>query len=516
MPNHSSPSASLLRSHVVSTIIPGLDLRPYIGDGFADPVGQQTIAVSDPMTRRTLTNMPEAGPEDVEAAVAAARAAFDTGPWPRMPARERAAALERLADGVERAAGTLALLEATDTGKVLAGVRAWDIPQAAAALRFYARQVLEADEIRVSATGDRSVRLTHVPVGVCAAVIPWNFPFACTAWKIAPILAAGCTVVVKSAERAPLSVQALAGLVVEAGFPPGVVNIVAGRGETTGWYLTADPRIDAVTFTGSTATARAVVGASLRRLPRTVLELGGKGSTLVFADCDVDDAVAGTLEAAFDCAGQSCCAGSRIFVHEALYGEFLERLVCGARTRRLGDPLDAATQQGPQIDDAHLGRIDAYVREAVAGGARCATGGGRPTPDALFYAPTFVTGASRDARISREEIFGPVACVYPFADLGEALHAANDTDFGLSASVWTSNPETARKAATGLQVGTCWINGFGSFDPNVPWGGTKLSGRGRELGAVGLHEFLDTKAVWDLMPSQSEPAEEPARLPPHG
>lgn len=500
MPMRSSPSAARLRGHVVGTVIPGLDLRPFVGERFVDPTGARTIAVADPMTRQTLAHVPEAAPEDVAAAVAAARGAFDTGSWPRMPARERAAALERLADAVEHDAEALALLEATDTGKVLAGVRTWDIPQAVAAFRFYARLATEIHETPMSVAGGRSVRLLHTPVGVCAAVIPWNFPFACIAWKIAPALAAGCTVVVKSAERAPLSAQALATLIAEAGFPPGVVNIVAGRGETTGRYLVADPRIDAITFTGSVATARSIVGASLRRLPRTVLELGGNGPTLVFADCDVDAAVEGVLDAAFDCAGQSCCAGSRILVQDALYSEFLERLVHKTRARRLGDPLDAATRQGPQIDAAHLDRIDAYVREAVAEGAHCATGGARPMPDALFYAPTLVTGALREARISREEVFGPVASVHPFADLEEALRAANDTDFGLSASVWTSDPETARTATAGLQAGTCWVNGFGSFDPQIPWGGVKMSGRGRELGPQGLHEFLDSKAVWDLMP----------------
>ncbi|NUU23737.1 MAG: aldehyde dehydrogenase family protein [Streptomycetaceae bacterium] len=189
-----------------------------------------------------------------------------------------------------------------------------------------------------------------------------------------------------------------------------------------------------------------------------------------------------------------------MLVHEAVYDEFLEQLAHGAQARRLGDPLDAETQQGPQVDAAHLDRIDAYVREAVADGAHCLTGGFRPEPDDFFYAPTLITGASSDARISREEVFGPVACVYPFADLDQALHAANDTDFGLSACIWTTDPDTARTAAAGLQVGTCWINGFGSFDPQVPWGGTKLSGTGRELGSAGLHEFLNTKAVWDPTP----------------
>ncbi|NUU23738.1 MAG: aldehyde dehydrogenase family protein [Streptomycetaceae bacterium] len=296
----SSPSAMQLRSRVAGTVVPGLDLRPYVSGEFVDVRGEQTIAVVDPMTRQVLAEMPEAGPGQVAVAVAAARDAFDSGPWPRLPARERAAALERLADAVERNAETLALLEATDTGKVLAGVRGWDIPQAAAAFRFYARLALELDDVPLSVAGGRSVRLVHTPVGVCAAVIPWNFPFACTAWKVAPALAAGCTVVVKSPERAPLSAQALARLVAEAGFPPGVVNLVAGRGETTGRHLVTDPRVDAITFTGSFATARSIVEGSLRRLPRTVLELGGKGATLVFDDCDLDAAVAGTLDAAFD------------------------------------------------------------------------------------------------------------------------------------------------------------------------------------------------------------------------
>ncbi|MFI9583131.1 aldehyde dehydrogenase family protein [Streptomyces sp. NPDC052236] len=494
----SKASATELRDRVVSSLIPGLDLRPFIAGEFTDPVGSGEITDTDPMTERTLAVLPAAGPADVDAALTAARAAFDQGPWPRMTAQERADTLDRFAALIERDTERLSLLEATDTGKRLAGVRGWDVPQSAEVYRYYAQAMLQARTTSMPKVGEASVFVRRVPVGVCAAIIPWNFPFACISWKIAPALAAGCTVVIKPAERAPLSAQALAALAAEAGFPPGVVNVVLGTGDVAGRALVADPRVDKITFTGSQETARSIVAGSASRMPRLTLELGGKGANVVMADCDLDAAVDGTITAMFDVQGQNCCAGSRTYVQRGIYEEFLDRVVTAAEARRLGDPLDEKTEQGPQIDRAHFERIDSYVKGALKEGADCATGGKGADQGGLFYAPTIVTGATSSMRITREEVFGPVGCVYPVDSTEEAITAANDTDYGLSASVWTSDLDFADRFVTEVRVGTCWVNCFGYFATEVPWGGVKLSGQGRELGVAALDEFMDGKSVFRI------------------
>ncbi|GGO99668.1 aldehyde dehydrogenase family protein [Wenjunlia tyrosinilytica] len=490
--------ADVRRNQVVSSLIPALDLRPFIDGGFRDPVSSAELTDLDPTTERTLAVLPTAGPRDVDAAVGAARTAFDEGPWPRMTAQERADTLERFAALIERDAERLSLLEATDTGKRLAGVRGWDVPQSLEVYRYYARAALEREPSTQPDVGTARVVVCAVPVGVCAAITPWNFPFACISWKIAPALAAGCTVVVKPPERAPLSAQALAALATEAGFPPGVFNVVTGVGDVAGRALAADPRVDKITFTGSVDTARSIVAGSTSRMPRLTLELGGKGANVVMADCDLDAAVAGTIDAMFDVAGQNCCAGSRTYVQRDIYEDFLARLVTAAESRRLGDPLDEATQQGPQIDRQHFERIDGYVKGALKEGASCATGGGGADLGGLFYAPTILTGATRGMRITREEVFGPVGCIYPVDGPDDAIAAANDTDYGLSTSVWTSDESFADRFIREVRVGTCWVNCFGYFAIEVPWGGVKLSGQGRELGLSALDEFLDAKAVFRI------------------
>jgi acyl-CoA reductase-like NAD-dependent aldehyde dehydrogenase len=483
------------REHLTNEILPSLDLRPFIDGQFASPTSTESMQVLEPATEATLAVMPVAGAEDVAAAVAAARSAFDDGPWPRMAPAARAAVLYRLADLIERDLEILAVLEASDTGKPISGVRSWDIPHAAAVYRYYADLVQRLTGDLLPPVGNVRVWTELNPVGVCAAIVPWNFPFPCYSWKVAPALAVGCCVVVKPAERAPLSGQALARLAAEAGLPPGVLNFVMG-GADAGRALVADPGIDKITFTGDLNTARAIVQESSAGIPRLTLELGGKSANVVFADADLQSAVAGTIDAMFSVQGQNCCAGSRTFVQRARYDEFLETLVAAARRRRLGDPLDDATEQGPQIDRSHLSRIDGFVQRALADGATCAVGGKGSEAGALYYEPTIITGATPAMEISRAEVFGPVGNVYAFDSADDAITAANDTPYGLSASVWSADDETASRFARSVRVGTCWINCFGYFMEYAPWGGVKQSGHGRELGRAGIDEFLQIKTLF--------------------
>jgi aldehyde dehydrogenase (NAD+) len=484
------------RSYVINKIIPSLDKRPFINGEFVDSIGIGKIKVFDPMTEKVLTEMPLALLHDIESAVSAARAAFDFGPWPRLHPRERAAILLKLAALIERDTEDLALLESTDTGKRIAGIRSWDIPNAAEVYRYYAGWADKISGDVLADIGSVSVYTRREPVGVCAAIIPWNFPFPCIAWKIAPALATGCTVVVKPPERAPLSAQALANLVQEAGFPPGVVNIVMGQGEVAGAALIADPRVDKITFTGDTITAQSIVRSSAAHLPRLTMELGGKSPNVILPDADLDAAVTGAIDAMFSVQGQNCCAGSRTFIHEQIFDEFTEKISAALANRRLGDPLNDDTEQGPQIDHSHFKRIDSYVKEAVSDGAICVTGGRQASIGGLFYEPTILSNAQHDMRVVREEIFGPVGCIFPFSNFDQAIEMANDTKFGLAAAIWTKTDSLAERFIRECRVGTCWVNCYGYFDTVAPWGGMKLSGRGRELGRDGVDAFLETKTVF--------------------
>lgn len=484
------------RDLAMAEIAPRVDVRPFIAGDHAEPSTDVTLDVIDPGTERRIVEVPAAQRADVDKAVAAARLAFDDGPWPKMSPAERAACLVRLAELIERDLDELALLESLDTGKLFNGVRGWDINNAAQTYRYYAERATKTSGEVLPAVGSVGVETRREPIGVCAAIIPWNFPFACVAWKAAPALAAGCTIVIKAAERAPLSTQALGARVAEAGFPPGVVNIVTGVGEVAGEALVSDPRIDKISFTGSTETARAITRASAWRIPQITTELGGKGPNAVFPDADLDEAAAAAVDGAFGLAGQNCCAASRLLVHRDIYDEFLSKVVDLTRQRRLGDQFDDETEQGPQIDREHLTKIDSMVQEAIATGAKAETGAATDASGPLLYLPTILTNVDRKAPISRNEVFGPVVSVYPFNGLDDAIAIANDSDYGLSASVWTKSAEVANRFVESVRVGTTWVNCFGYFMPYVPWGGTKLSGNGRELGREGMEDYLITKAVY--------------------
>jgi aldehyde dehydrogenase (NAD+) len=488
--------AAARRKYVKEVLIPREDLRPYINGKFVSPHSDQIWDVTDPMTGGVLTTMPAADGKDIAQAVTAAYTAFHEGPWRRMHPRGRAARLLKLASLIEDELESLALLESADVGKRIAGVRAWDIPNAAEVYRYYAGWADKVQGLTLPDVGNVRINTYREPVGVCAAIMPWNFPFPCLAWKLAPALAVGCTVVVKSAERAPLSAQALARLCREADIPSGVVNVVMGEGSVAGAALVRDPRIDKISFTGGLSTARDVIAGSSSNLARLSLELGGKNPNVVLADADIEAAAAAAAGGMFGVAGQDCGAGSRVLVQNSILDQFSDLLLQHVTGRVLGDPLDDATEQGPQIDDRHLQRIDSYVRGAVNDGAVPLAGGGPDSIGPLFYTPTVLSKVTPQMTISREEVFGPVGALYGFDSLNDAIRLANDTFYGLACSVWTSNTNDSETFVREIRAGTCWVNCYGYFDTTSPWGGFKSSGYGRELGKDGIEGYLETKAVF--------------------
>jgi len=484
------------RKYILANVVPSMDLRPFINGAYRDSSSVEDHDVIDPMTNQRIVTMPMASAADADQAVKSAFQAFESGVWSQAHPRQRAAVLNKLADLIDANMENLVLLESIDVGKPISNVRGWDISNAAEVYRYYAGW---ADKILGSylpPVGRYSMHTRPEPVGVCAAIVPWNFPFPCISWKIAPALAAGCTVVIKPSERAPLSAQYLGRLINEAGFPPGVVNIVTGYGDVAGSALVSNHDVSKITFTGSVPTAQKIVTTSVSHLPRLTLELGGKSPNVIMADANLEDAVTGTIDAVFGVAGQNCCAGSRTFVHADVYDEFIRLLSESSLQRRLGDPLDDATQQGPQIDARHLGVISGYVEQAISQGARTIIGADKSTAGDLFYLPTLLDSVSDDMPVSREEIFGPVGCVYKVSSLDEAISRANDTSYGLAAAIWTSDGATAEKFTQRIRAGACWVNCFNMFDTVAPWGGVKQSGYGRELGQAALHEFTSLKTVF--------------------
>src|SRR5579859_3886664 len=489
------PTSPAMRRRIVhEEILPDLDLRPFIGGEFVNSLSNKVLRVTDPMTQQLLAEIPSASSADIDTAVSAARTAFDSGMWSDIHPRERAKFLYRLADLIERDLTSLALLEAADTGKRYRGVLGWDIPNAAEVYRYYAGWADKLSGLLLPSLPGVEMLTRREPIGVCAAIIPWNFPFPCIAWKIGPALAAGCTVIVKSAERAPLSAQYLAKLVQEAGFPKGVINVICGIGEETGRTLVSDARVDKITMTGEAATAQDILLTSLSHLPRVTFELGDKTPNVICEDAELDLAAKSAVSATFNVSGQNCCAGSRTIVHQAVFEQVLDRMAAQAATRRLGDQFLDETEQGPQIDREHVARIDQFVKGAVSAGGQCVVGGS-PWGDGQFYAPTLLTGLSNNAPINRQEVFGPVGTVIPFSDIDEAIYLANDRDFGLAAAIWTRSVRTSDYFLRKVRAGTCWVNCYEYFDTVAPWGGRKLSGTGRELGFEGIEQFLETKTI---------------------
>ena len=450
----------------------------------------------NPANGKVLAQVAQAGPEDMDAAVAAARKAFD-GSWRSFKPFDRQAVLLRLADLVERHFDDLALLDTMDMGAPVASMSS-KRRRAVALLRYYAGLAtsMHGQTIPNSAPGNVFSYTVREPVGVVAAINPWNSPLVLAIWKIAPALAAGCTVVLKPAEQAPLSPLLVGELCLEAGVPPGVVNVVPGMGDA-GAALAAHPGVDKVAFTGSTEVGQKIIQASAGNIKRVSLELGGKSPNVVFDDADLDLAVPGAAMAVFANSGQICSAGTRLFVQRGIASEFRARLMEFTRTIKVGDPMDQATQMGPVVSKEQFDRVNGYIDVGRTEGAEAAMQElAPPLREGYFISPTVFTGVSDHMRIAREEIFGPVISVLEFDSASEVVRRANDTPFGLGCGVWTRNIDNAMCISQNVRAGSVWINCYQMMDPAVPFGGYKMSGYGRESGIEHMDEFLNTKAIW--------------------
>jgi aldehyde dehydrogenase (NAD+) len=464
--------------------------------------GQWTAARSgrrmdslNPFTGRAWATVPDAEAVDVAAAVGAARAAFDDGPWGRATARERAALLRRLGDLVAANAERLAAIESRDNGKLVKEMTAqWRyMPEW---FYYYAGAADRIEGATIPSDRANFVCFTRKePIGVVAAITPWNSPGLLMAWKLAPALAAGCTFVVKPSEHTPVSAIEFGRLIEEAGFPAGVYNVVTG-GPEAGRALVSDPRVDKIAFTGSTGVGKAIAKVAADNLTGVLLELGGKSPNIVFDDCDPAAAANGIIAGIFAASGQTCMAGSRLVIQRSIMDAVLGRVIDRARTIRLGDPAQVDTEMGPVANRAQFDKINGMIRAAVAEGATLACGGADASPGGLFIPPTILTGVTPDMGIAREEVFGPVLCVIPFDDEEEAIRIANDTEFGLAAGVWTLNVQRAHRMAGRIRAGTVWINAYRVVAYNAPFGGFKQSGWGRENGLQAVDEYLETKTVW--------------------
>jgi aldehyde dehydrogenase (NAD+) len=456
----------------------------------------ETFATINPSTGEEICRVAAAGAADVDKAVTAARKAFEGGPWSKMNASERGRLLYRLADLIESHADELARLEALDNGKPVAVARRVDVAKSVACYRYFAGWTDKIQGKTIPIDGRYLCYTRHEPVGVVGQIIPWNYPMLMQAWKLAPALAAGNTVVLKPAEETPLSALRIGELILEVGFPEGVVNIVPGLGPTAGAAIANHMDIDKVAFTGSTETGRLILEAAARsNLKRVTLELGGKSPNIVFADTDLDEAVEGAHIGIFSNQGQVCCAGSRVFVEDSIYDRFVEKSVARARSRVLGDPFDQKTEQGPQVNQAQFEKILGYIDSGKAEGAHLACGGERFGNRGYFIQPTVFSCVEDQMKIAREEIFGPVMSVIRFRDMEEVIERANATIYGLSAGVWTRDIRKATAVANRIRAGTVWVNCFNVLDTRAPFGGFKHSGIGRELGEYGLQQYCEIKTV---------------------
>ena len=475
----------------------------YIGGKWTTSTSGETLEIINPATETVLSSICAGSPQDVDKAVTAARAQFDGGEWSKMSGAQRSRLLYQLADRLERDKEYLAKLESATVGKPLFEPTMLDIPNAIDTVRYFAGW---ADKIegRTIPTGGAFGRPTlnytiREPVGVIGAITPWNAPTMIAAWKLAPALAAGCTVVMKPSEEAPLTTLHIAKLMEEVGFPAGVFNVVTGLGEVAGAALARHPGIDKISFTGSPEIGREIQKAAADGFKRVTLELGGKTPQIVLADAETSAAVAGVAMGLFANSGQICAAGTRVFVHRSKYQQVLEGLGAAAGAVRQGDPFNPDTNMGALVSKKQLDRVAGYVKLGVQEGAKVVAGGERRSGKGYFFKPTILANVTNDMRVAQEEIFGPVGAVMAFDDTEEAIRLANATRYGLSACVWTRDITTAHSIAGRVRAGTVWINGWGAIDPRLPWGGFKTSGIGRELGARGLDACTEEKVVTVLM-----------------
>jgi len=477
-------------------------VKLYINGQYVDSLSGETFETIDPSTGKRLALVQRGKAQDVDNAVKAARAEFDGGAWWRtMSPTDRSKCLWRLAELIERHGDELAQLDSLDNGKPLKTTRSVDIPLSAEHLYYYAGwpTKIEGSTIPINERGMFNYTLRE-PVGVVGLIVPWNYPLLMAMWKLAPCLAAGNCVILKPAEQTPLSAVYLARLTQEAGFPPGVFNVVSGYGEEAGAALVAHHGVDKIGFTGSSEVARKIVQGSIGNLKRVSLELGGKAPNIVFADADIDKAIVGSTWAIFGNNGQSCTAGARLYIQRPVFDRVIEGMAAETKKIVVGPGMNVVQPNlGPVVNDEQLTRILGFVTEAESGGARAVTGGGRiggGLQDGYFVEPTIFVDARDDMRIAREEIFGPVVCAMPFDHVGEIVARANDTDYGLAAGLWTNDLRKAHALARALRAGTIWINTWGNTEASSPFGGFKQSGYGREMGKEAIDLYTEVKSVW--------------------
>ena len=469
----------------------------FINGKWVNSVSGKTFATLNPSTGQEICQVAEADSADVDLAVKAARKAFESGPWKKMSAAERGRRINKLADLMEQNLPELAALESLDNGKPLRDSLNADLPLSIKAYRYYAGWCDKTHGKTIPVEGEYFCYTKHEPVGVVGQIIPWNFPLLMTAWKWAPALATGCTIVLKPAEQTPLTALRMAALAQEADIPDGVINVVPGFGPTAGAAITSHMDIDKVAFTGEGSTGQLVMQAAAKsNLKRVSLELGGKSPNVVFADADIDAAVEGAYFGLFFNQGQCCCAGSRLFVEEKIHDAFVEKLVARAKKQRIGDPFDMTTTQGPQISQEQCDRIMGYIDIGISEGANLLSGGKRVGNKGYFIQPTIFDGVKDNMRIAKEEIFGPVMNILKFKDVDEVVQRGNKTFYGLAAAIWTKDITKAHRLANSLRAGTVWVNCYDVFDAAAPFGGFKMSGIGRELGEYALSLYTEVKTVY--------------------
>jgi betaine-aldehyde dehydrogenase len=472
----------------------------FIDGQWVDAESGKTFATPNPSTGETLAEVAEADKADVDKAVAAARRAFE-GKWSRMSARDRGRLLYKLSQLIEAKSQELAALETSDNGKPIKESLYIDLPGVVENFEYFAGWATKIEGETIPVPGQMFNYTLREPLGVCGQIIPWNFPLLMAAWKLAPALAAGNTIVLKPAEQTPVTALELGKLIQEAGFPDGVVNIIPGYGETAGAALASHPGIDKIAFTGSTEVGKIIARTAADNLTKVSLELGGKAPNIVFADADIEQAVNGAMMGIFFNQGQVCCAGSRLFLDERVKDEFLARFKERAERVKVGDPMDKTTQMGPQVSAEQLTRIKSYVDIARGEGATVFTGGGSPElegnfKNGYFFQPTVFSEVQNTMRVAQEEIFGPVASAITFKDEKDLIRQANDTIYGLSAGIWTKDITRAHRFAKEIKAGTVWINTFNMMNAASPFGGYKQSGYGREMGRHALELYTHVKSVW--------------------
>ena len=486
------PISSTLRDFLSSP-------RKLLIDGkWVEAASGKTFPVYNPATGDTMAQVAEGDKQDIERAVTAARNAFESGPWSRMTPSERGKLVWRIGELISENADELAELESIDNGKPKAVALAADIPLAADIFHYMAGWAtkIEGNTKPFSKPGAFHAYTLREPMGVVGQIIPWNFPLLMAAWKLAPALATGNCMILKTAEQTPLSAIRLGELLMEAGLPDGVINIVSGFGETAGAALAAHDGVDKVAFTGSTEVGRLILQAAAGNLKKVSLELGGKSPNVVFKDVqDLDAAIAGAANAIFFNHGQCCCAGSRLLVEQDIYDDVVAGVAAHAEKIKIGPGLDPATEMGPLVSDEQFKRVTSYLKAGVEEGAKTVTGGGTVGDKGYFVQPTVLTDTRPDMRVVREEIFGPVVCAEPFTSAEQALTSANQTNYGLAAAVWTRDLAKAHRTAQQLRAGTVWINCYNIFDASLPFGGYKESGWGREMGHEALELYTETKSV---------------------